>query len=160
MKPLIIANWKMNPATQKHAKRLFDSVKVKSGKKVEVVICPPFVYLTKLEGLSLGSQDCFWEKGGAYTGEISPAQLSALGCKYVILGHSERRIHLKETSEMINRKLKAALLHKLIPIFCIGENLEERKQGKLSVVLNTQIKKPRLKRDCRESLRNKSSILL
>jgi len=143
MKPLIVANWKCSPVTLKEAKQLFNSVArgIKNIKNVETVICPPFIYLPILGvsafakgfgGLRLGSQDCFWENpptgGGAFTGEISPKMLKDLGVKYVIIGHSERRRHLKETDEMINKKTKAALLLGPKPILCI-ENLSQLKAG-------------------------------
>lgn len=142
MKPLIVANWKCNPATPKGAKLLFDSVKrgIKNIKDSKAVICPPFIYLTLLgssfsygrkrdfRGLALGSQDCFWEKGGAYTGEVSPLMLKNTGCTYVIIGHSERRKYLKETDEMINKKIKAVLKEKLKPILCI-EKTSQIKAG-------------------------------
>ncbi len=125
-KPLIVANWKMNPSTLTEAKELFDRVAegVKDIKNTEVVICPPFVYLSslrfKIQGLRLGGQDCFWEEKGAYTGEVSPKMLEDLGCEYVILGHSERRKNLGETDEMINKKIKAALFAGLKPILCLS----------------------------------------
>ncbi|MFC1663819.1 triose-phosphate isomerase [Patescibacteria group bacterium] len=145
MKPLIVANWKCNPQTTKEAKRLFNLVKGGMNKNVKVVICPPFIFLLKLEvknsGLELGGQDCFWEKGGAFTGEISAGQLLDLGLKYVILGHSERRIHFNETDEMINKKIKATISSKLNPILCVGESERERKGGKTFNVLKSQIEK-------------------
>ena len=144
MKPLIVANWKMNPPTLKEAKLLFNSVKkgLKNIKNAKVVICPPFVYLPELQTtnykLHLGAQDCFWRKKGAFTGEISPLMLKNLGCEYTIVGHSERRA-LGETDEMINKKIKAALSMGLKPILCIGETFEERKKGKTLKVLKNQI---------------------
>lgn len=134
MKPLIIANWKCNPVTLREARRLFDSVKnsIKNIKNVEVVICPPFVYLSSLKfqvsGFRLGSQSCFWEEKGAFTGEVSPAMLKNLGCRYVIIGHSERRKYQKETDEMINKKIKAVLKNDLKPILCV-ENVSQVKRG-------------------------------
>lgn len=154
MKKIIVANWKMNPPTSAEAKRLFRSIKgrIKNIKNVEVVVCPPFVYLPILgastfakgyAGLAFGSQDSFWEDppagGGAFTGEISPKMLKDLGIKYVIIGHSERRQYLKETDEMINKKLKVALAAKLKPIFCIGETQKEKNRGQGVRVLNSQI---------------------
>ena len=146
MKPLIVANWKCNPTTLQEAKRLFNSVKeeMRNLKNSEVVICPPFVYLSNIQylksNIKLGAQDCFWEGKGAFTGEISPLMLKNLGCEYVIVGHSERR-KLGETDEMINKKIKAALKVKLKPILCIGETLEEKNTGLTRVKLNSQIKK-------------------
>ena len=143
MKSFIIANWKLNPQTLAEARKLFNSVKdgVKDVKKAEIVISPPFPYLLVFSpGLvALASQDCFWEREGPYTGEVSAKQLKGLGCQYVILGHSERRRYFKETDEMVNRKIKAALKEKLVPIFCIGETKEERNQGKVEDVLKREI---------------------
>lgn len=127
VKPLIVANWKCNPKTLTEAKELFEGIKkeVKSVKNIETVICPPFVWIAKLKGLKLGGQNCYCEECGPYTGEISPLMLKDLKCKYVIIGHSERRIHLNETDEMINKKLKAALNAELTPILCVGEKKGE-----------------------------------
>ena len=125
MKPLIVANWKMNPLTLAEAKKLFDSVKkgIKNLRNSEVVICPPFVYLSNIQHLKsnikLGAQDVFWETEGAYTGEISPLMLKNLGCHYVIIGHSERRKYQKETDEMLNKKLKAVLEAGFKAILCL-----------------------------------------
>ena len=112
MKPLIVANWKMNPQTLKEAKLLFNRVKKTGG-----IICPPFVYLSALK--ANGAQDVFWEESGAFTGEISPLMLKNMGVRYVIIGHSERRKHQKETNEIISEKLKVALKVGLKPILCI-----------------------------------------
>lgn len=117
MKPLIVANWKMNPQSLKEAERLFAAVKNVKG--AQVVICPPFVYLSTLK--TNGAQDVFWEDGGAYTGEVSSLMLKNMGVKYVIIGHSERRKYQKETSEIIAGKLKAALKVGLKPILCIDK---------------------------------------
>ena len=148
MKLLIIANWKCNPTTLTEAGRLFSLVKrgIKRVKNTEVVICPPFVCLsilgTRSSGkLSLGSQDCFWEEKGAFTGEISPLMLKDLGCQYVILGHSERRRYFNETDEIINKKIKAVLKVKLKPILCIGETREEKEKEETPQVLKSQIEK-------------------
>lgn len=146
-KTLIVANWKMNPQSLAKAKLLFNSVSrgLKGIKDTEIVICPPFPYLSQLPTtrykLHLGSQDIFWEEKGAFTGEISPQMLKNLGCKYVIIGHSERRKYFKETDEMINRKLKAVIEAKLNPILCIGETQKEKKQGKTQKILKKQLQK-------------------
>jgi len=132
MKKIIIANWKCNPATLAEAEKLFNKVK-----KTKAVICPPFLYLSMFKGTELGAQDCHWEQSGAFTGEVSPLMLKDSGIRYVIIGHSERRIHFKETDEMINKKLKAALKNDLIPILCIGE-----KKGEIvEKVISSQLKK-------------------
>jgi len=147
MKPLIIANWKCNPTTKEETKRLFNSIKrgLKKIKNVEVVICPPFVYLSSIKyqvsSIKLGAQDCHREEKGAFTGEVSAKMLKDFGCQYVILGHSERRIYFGETNEMINKKIKSAILAKLNPIFCIGEKKTEREKGEIEKVLKFQIEK-------------------
>jgi len=151
MKSLVVANWKMNPKTQKEARKLFDLIKkgTKNIKNADIVICPPFVYLSSLVasafardsgGLAFGSQNCFWQDSGPFTGEISPKMLKDLGCKYVIIGHSERRINLGETDEMINKKLKAVLKAGIFPILCIGETGKQRKLGQTKQVLSSQLK--------------------
>lgn len=147
MKSLIVANWKMNPQTPQGAKLLFNSVKkgTKNIKNIEIVICPPFIYLLnikyKISNIKLGAQDCFWEQKGAFTGEISPLMLKSLNCQYVIIGHSERKRYFKETDEMINKKIRSVLGAKLKPIFCIGETKDERKKSKTKNILKSQIKK-------------------
>ncbi len=144
-KLFIIGNWKMNPQTLAEAEGLFDTIEkgTKSIKDIEIVICPPFVYLKELNPsfrslapkLKLGGQDLFWEKEGAYTGEISGSMLKSLGCKYVIIGHSERRKYFGETNEMVNKKLLAALKARLKPVLCVGEKEEEE----MSLVVKSQL---------------------
>lgn len=147
MKKLIVANWKCNPTNRKEAERLFNSVKdgVKEIKNVEIVICPPFVYLSvvkpKNSNIKIGAQDSFWEKSGAFTSVISPSQLFDLSCQYAILGHSERRIFFGDTDEIINKKIKAVISTGLRPIFCIGETELEKKSGETEKVLEKQIVK-------------------
>src|SRR4030042_847476 len=146
-KSIVVANWKMNPQSFAEAKQLFNSVKkgIKGIKNAEIVICPPFVYLNRLKTgdykLHLGSQDLFWEEKGAFTGEISPSMLKDLSCHYVILGHSERRRYFLENDEMINKKIKAAILAKLNAIFCIGETQTEKEQVLTKKILSRQIRK-------------------
>jgi triosephosphate isomerase len=142
MKPLIIANWKCNPKTRKEAELLFNGVRngVKNTKKAEVVIAPPFIWLPILKGMVLAAQDCAWEECGPYTGEVSPQMLKGFGVKYVIVGHSERRIHLKETDEMINKKLKVVLKNNLIPILCVGEKKGENSEKVISWQLKEDLK--------------------
>ncbi|MBU2578527.1 triose-phosphate isomerase [Patescibacteria group bacterium] len=151
MKKIIVANWKMNPATLQEAKQLFNSIKksIKNIKNTEVVICPPFVYLpnikSQISNIKLGSQDCFWENSstnrGAFTGEISPSMLKNLGCQYVILGHSERKQHIGETDEMINKKVEVVLKNNLRAILCVGETKKEREAGQTKKVLKKQLEK-------------------
>lgn len=128
MKKLIVANWKMNPASLIGARKLFSSVK-----KTKAVICPPLAYLTEFNYKPLGAQNCHWQESGPYTGEVSPKMLKDLGVEYVIIGHSERRIYFKETDEIINKKLKAALKAGLKPILCIGEKTGENSE---KVIIN------------------------
>lgn len=130
MKKIIAANWKCNPTSFIKAKSLFLSVKNigKKLRKVKIIIFPPFLYLKTFKDLlknsksiKLGSQNCFWEEKGAFTGEISPKALKDIGTEYVILGHSERRKYFSETDFEINKKIKKALEFNLKPILCIGE---------------------------------------
>ncbi|MCD6500547.1 triose-phosphate isomerase [bacterium] len=160
MRTLIVANWKMNPTSLKKAKLLFNLIKrgVKNIKNVEVVICPPFVYLErfKVQGtrFKLGAQDCFWQEKGAFTGEVSPQMLKDFGVKYIILGHSERRQILRETDEMIAKKLKKVLQLNLKPILCVGETKKEKQKGETFKILKAQLEK-----DLKSILNLKSGIL-
>lgn len=145
MKNLIVANWKLNPTTQKEAKEIFDAIREGAkGLNAEVVVCPPSVYLYASgfgEGIiSMGAQNVFFEDKGAFTGEVSPAMLKDLGVEYVIIGHSERRKYFGETDEAVNKKIKKSLEAGLKVIFCIGETAEERDAGEKSEVLEHQIK--------------------
>lgn len=112
---------------------------------VEVAVAPPFTALyavrKELEGtpIRLAAQNLFWEEKGAFTGEVSPLILKEVGCHYVIIGHSERRQYFGETDETVNRRIKAALAHRLKVIFCIGETLKEREDGKTFSVIERQI---------------------
>jgi len=113
---------------------------------IDIVICPPFTSLTEVSeviidsNIQLGAQDAYWQDEGAFTGEISCKMLKDAGCKFVILGHSERRQYFAETNESVNKKIKAALKYELSPIFCVGENLKEREGGLTFKVLDEHIK--------------------
>jgi len=138
----IIANFKMNPSSIEEAKQLLELYK-QEGKKnqnVDLIVAPPFLYLSiaKQFNLELAAQNCFYEDQGAFTGEISPLMLKDLGVHYVIIGHSERR-QLGETNEMISKKIQAVLRNHLIPILCVGETQQERKEGKTQEVLKIQL---------------------
>jgi len=145
-KKFVAGNWKMytNAAT---AKQLATTVMRGLGTedRVTVAVCPPFPYLKVVaEVLSgsrvhLGAQNAYPEKEGAFTGEVSPAMLLDVGCRYVIIGHSERRHKMGETEEFINRKVKAALAAGLQVILCVGETLEEREANQTEKVLDTQL---------------------
>jgi len=149
---LVVANWKMNPLTIREAERLirnFEAGIEKIGKndflkKVELVICPPFPYLgriNKSKFFKLGSQNIHFEARGAFTGEVSIRMVEDAGAKFTIIGHSERRINFGETDTQVNLKLKAALQSSLCPIICVGESFEERKNGETTQVIAKQIKK-------------------
>lgn len=118
---------------------------VSATKDVDIVIAPPFTALQtastllKSSNVSLSAQDVFYEDKGAYTGEVSPLMLTDIGCKYVIIGHSERRQYFNETDEILNKKIQASLRHGLKVIFCIGESLAEREAGKTFDVLKSEL---------------------
>lgn len=146
-KPIIAGNWKMHK-TRQQAADLANALAASVGTydAVEVVLCPPFTALETVAQairgtkISLGAQNCHWADQGAYTGEISPLMLVDVGCKYVIIGHSERRQYFAETDESINKKAQAAYRHGLIPIICVGETLEERQAGKTESVVTSQVR--------------------
>lgn len=137
----------MNPLTREEAGVLFDLNRKLAANTyaAEIIICVPFVFLEDFaktprpEKLKLGAQNCFWEEKGAYTGEVSPTMLKNLDCEYVILGHSERRLSLGETDEIVNKKIKAALAAGLKIIFCVGENERDANENYLNF-LKQQIK--------------------
>jgi triosephosphate isomerase len=139
-KPIIAGNWKMHHdhfTAIQYTQKLSYLLDKKDYDRVEVVVCPPFTDLrsvqTTLESdripISLGAQNCHWEKEGAFTGEISTLMLAKLKVKYVIVGHSERRERFGETDDMVNRKARAVLASGMTPIVCVGETLEEREAG-------------------------------
>lgn len=146
-KPIIGGNWKMNK-TFTEAVELVKKLtsEIGSYKSVEVVIFPPFTYLQQIKNLldgsciGLGAQNMFWEEKGAYTGEISPRMLADVGCRYVILGHSERRGYFGETDDEINKKIKKALEFNLTPVVCVGERLEEREKGIEEKIVSSQVR--------------------
>lgn len=145
---LIAGNWKMN-TTFIEATELVENVIKQSNplpKNIEVLFCPPFVWLQQLSKLLenstnyfLGAQNCFYKDNGAFTGEISVQMLKELSISYVIIGHSERRTIFGESDELINLKLKSLLKNNIIPILCIGETLEQRNSNQTNSVLELQI---------------------
>ncbi|WP_338833898.1 Triosephosphate isomerase [Moorella humiferrea] len=144
-RPIIAGNWKMHNTTEK-ARELVELLKPLVGASdVEVVVCPPFTAIAATvnaaagSNIAVGAQDLFWEDWGAYTGEVSGPMLKDLGCRYVIIGHSERRQYFGETDATVNKKLHAALRHDLVPIVCVGETLDEREAGKTLEVVRRQV---------------------
>lgn len=145
-RPIIAGNWKMHKTVQ-------ESIDVGIGLKrkfytfsdADIVICPPFTALSKVSdtiidsAIMLGAQDMHWESEGAFTGEISPSMLKDAGCRYVIVGHSERRYIFGETDEAVNKKVRVVLRHGMVPIMCIGERLEERDNGMTFEILEKQL---------------------
>lgn len=145
-KSIIIGNWKMNK-TLDQAKSLVKEILSKEvDESVDKVICVPYLYVTEIKkmlnksSIKLGVQNMYFEENGAFTGEISPSMLKSCGVEYVILGHSERRTIFKESDQLINKKVKSALKHELIPILCCGETLKEREEKKEKEIITKQIK--------------------
>jgi len=144
--PFMAGNWKMNKTTGEAIDLVRELKAAISGVKgVEVAVAPPFTALyavcKELEGSSirLAAQNLYWEEKGAFTGEVSPLMLKEVGCHYVIIGHSERRQFFGETDETVNRRIKAALAQGLKVIFCIGETLKEKEEGKTFSVIERQV---------------------
>ena len=145
-KLFIAANWKMNMYHQGAVELIRGIIEqTRLLNSIDIMVAPPFTLLETIKSeiqnthIQLGSQDVFFEESGAYTGEISPGMLLDVGCTHVIIGHSERRQYFHETDEIINKKALAALKNHLVPILCVGETWEERKQGKTFLILNRQI---------------------
>ncbi|HAH97488.1 MAG TPA: triose-phosphate isomerase [Firmicutes bacterium] len=144
---LIAGNWKMH-------KTISDSVTLAraisggmaDGVEVDMVICPPFTALSAVADVikgtpvGLGAQNVHWEEKGAYTGEIAPVMLQDAGCRYAIVGHSERRQFFGESDQTVNQRAKAALKAGLIPIICVGETLQQREAGNTDQIVKTQVR--------------------
>lgn len=143
----IIANWKMNVGVRESVALARGTLLTLRGRKLvpELVVCPPFVALSEVRKVTarshaaLGAQNMSWEAQGAFTGEISPRMLEELGVSHVILGHSERRLLLLETDEMINKKVQKAMDHDLVVILCVGESKQQRDAGDHREVVKHQL---------------------
>jgi triosephosphate isomerase len=146
-KPMIAGNWKLHK-TVEEALDLVQALKdeLTGIDDADIIVAPVFTALGKVaetlsgSNISLAAQNCYPEKTGAFTGEVSPMLLKDIGCRYVIVGHSERRQLFGESDEFINRKIHSLLEEELQPIFCIGETLEERENGRMYDILTRQIK--------------------
>jgi triosephosphate isomerase len=146
---LIVGNWKMNKTPSQSADFVKKIIDLKAGRnfspRVAIAICPPFTSLdrcaTGLKGtnIAVGAQNLYFEKEGAFTGEISASMLKDLGLSYVIIGHSERRTIFHENNELIHQKIKAAQAFQLTPILCVGETLAERESNRTLAIIGEQI---------------------
>ena len=146
-KPLIVGNWKMNKTASEAAAFIRDlRERVSASPHADVVLAPPFTTLESARNtlgpsswISLGAQNVHWEPQGAFTGEVSAPMLRDLGCRYVIVGHSERRTLFGERDEHVQKKVRAALRHELYPILCVGESLADREAGRTESVVTAQL---------------------
>jgi triosephosphate isomerase (TIM) len=145
-KPIIAGNWKMNKTPNEAIKLIEELKPLVKDANCEVIVCPTYVCLDRVlkatdgTNIKIGAQNMYFEENGAYTGEISPIMLSEMKVDYVIIGHSERRQYFNETDETVNKKLKTAFAHNLIPILCVGETLNERENNITEEVIGRQIK--------------------
>ncbi len=146
--PLIAGNWKMHKTSPEAVETASELVKlVADTTDVDIMIAPVFTALKPVSEVvrnsrvGLGAQNLYWEKEGAFTGEISADMLVSAGCQYVIIGHSERRQFFGETDQTVNKRIRAAIDAKLIPVFCVGESESERDADQTFSVLDKQVKK-------------------
>lgn len=145
-KAIIAGNWKMNKTVDEAVKMVEELKPLVKDATCDVVVCPTFVCLDAVKKAAAGSnvkvaaQNMHFEESGAFTGEVSPGMLEAMGIEYVVLGHSERREYFNETDEALNKKVKKAFEHNITPILCCGESLEQRENGTTNEVIEAQIK--------------------
>ncbi|MDK2827326.1 MAG: triosephosphate isomerase [Clostridium butyricum] len=145
-KAIIAGNWKMNKTVDEAVKMVEELKPLVKDATCDVVVCPTFVCLDAVQKAVAGSnikvaaQNMHFEESGAFTGEVAPGMLEAMGIDYVVLGHSERREYFNETDEALNKKVKAAFAHNITPILCCGETLEQRENGTTNAVVGAQIK--------------------
>lgn len=146
-KVTIIGNWKMN-LRKSSSKILINEIQNKLNNEdyyhADIIVCPSFIHLMTVQSelnkkIKLGCQNLFWQNDGAFTGEISAPMIKDAGCRYAIIGHSERRIYLSESDDMINKKIIACLNNQITPIICIGETMKQRKNNQTLKVLKKQI---------------------
>jgi triosephosphate isomerase len=145
-RPIVAGNWKMHGTRSENA-RLVDEIIVRypAEPAAECIVCPPFVYLQEVgrllrdSAVLLGAQDVCADPQGAFTGEISAAMLKDVGCRYCIVGHSERRLLYRETDQLVARKFAAAQARELVPILCVGEQLADRESGRTGEVVARQL---------------------
>jgi len=141
---LVVGNWKMN-GTRLSNVELLAGIEEAGPFGCDTAVCPPFPYLSEialsLQGkrMAWGAQDCSAQESGAYTGEVSAAMLAEFGCKYVVVGHSERRAYHGESDQLVADKAKMALKHHLTPVVCVGETLAEREAGQTDAVVKRQM---------------------
>lgn len=144
--PIIAGNWKLNK-TISEAVELTSELKdlVAEYEDIEIVVAPPFTALDavgkviKDSNIALSAQDVYWEESGAFTGEVSVPMLQDVGCKYIIVGHSERRQFFNETNDSVNHKVRAVLSHGLHPIICVGEQLDDREAGRTEAIIKNHV---------------------
>ena len=145
-KAIMAGNWKMNNTVEESLKLVEELKPLVKNAKCDVVVCPTFVCLdavikaVKGTNIKVGAQNMYFEEKGAFIGEISPVMLEKMGVDYVVIGHSERRQYFNETDESVNKKLKAAFNHNLVPILCVGESLEQRETNITEKIVETQVK--------------------
>lgn len=149
-KPAVVANWKMNKTISDalqfvdECRKMFKDISVD---RVDVVLSPPYTAIKAVfdaignDNIAVAAQNLYWEEKGAFTGEVSASMLADSGCKFVIIGHSERRHHFGETDEGINKKIRSAIHGNLSPIFCVGETLQQRENDETFMVIRDQVEK-------------------